>query len=133
MSDSSERANIAKQHLHRASKSLESSEFLHQQGLYEDAISRAYYAAYHAAYALLYYLGYTPKTHKGLQNMFFTHVVQAGLFDREMSKILGKLAEERNTADYGALPIIDQEESEEAISMAKEFVRQVQEYFEAKS
>ena len=46
---------------------------------YEDAVSRAYYAAFHAATATLLSLGIESKTHGGLRALFALHVVRPGL------------------------------------------------------
>ena len=52
--------------LKRAEKALQAAKNLYEDELYEDSVSRAYYAMYHAAKAALALEGSSPKTHSGL-------------------------------------------------------------------
>lgn len=117
--DRSDRVGIAKRHLHRSKQSLQAAQRLIEVDLYADSLSRSYYSAYHACYSGLYKLGYEPKTHKGVSNLVFLHLVEPKLVDRQVLKNFSHLLEERGTADYGALPIIDWEDAEEAIRLAE--------------
>jgi hypothetical protein len=71
--------------------------------LYRAAISRAYYAMFHAARAALWSRGVTPKTHRGLIQLFGLHIVKRGLAQKEYSDMLTHAHDERELADYHAL------------------------------
>jgi len=47
-------------------------------GLYDDAVSRAYYAVFHSARAALKIKGIETVSHKGLISQFALHLVKAG-------------------------------------------------------
>jgi hypothetical protein len=51
--------------LARAKKALLAAKTLLEKGLFEDCVSRAYYAVLHAAKAALFVTGIEPDTHKG--------------------------------------------------------------------
>ena len=113
---------IVKQHLSRAKKKLKAAEYLREQGFYDDAISRAYYSAYHAVYALLILLGSSPKTHKGLINLFWVKVVEQGMIDKEVGRALGKLFSLRESADYSTIDFFSEDDANDAITYAKNIV-----------
>lgn len=53
----------AEKELVRAHKALRAANLLLNEGLYEDCVSRAYYAVLHAAKAALVTVGEVPKSH----------------------------------------------------------------------
>ena len=122
-----DRKGIANQHILRAKKSLQSAKELLKNELYEDSISRAYFSAYHAAYAIRYFLGFSPRTHKGLQNLFFLHIIQTGILPQKSLKTLARLMDERTNADYGIIPILENEDVIRAIEDAEKFIAMVEE------
>ena len=66
----------------RALESLDASRICQGNGLYADAISRAYYAVMHAAKALLELRDITAESHEGVRNLFGYNVVISGLVER---------------------------------------------------
>ena len=52
--------------IRKAESKLNTAKILFEEGIYEDAISRAYYSMYYATKALLRMRGIFTKTHKGL-------------------------------------------------------------------
>ena len=71
----------AEVYLAKAENSLKAANLCYDQGLYDDAVSRAYYSILRAAIALLVKLGYTPDTKR------IHHWVQA-VFPRECVKLM---------------------------------------------
>ncbi len=130
LAERKQRELITKQHLNKPPKALESSSICINKSFTSRLISKACYATYHVAYAMLYQFGFSPGAQKGLQNLFFTQVIQTDLLEKEMNKILARLSEERSTADYGPLPVIDEENSAEAIKMASAFVERIRQLLE---
>ena len=124
-----DRYEIALKHLERAEQSLKAAKYLLDAHLFVDSVSRSYYAAYHAVYAVLYYLGLNPQTHKDLQNMIYLHLVQAKLVEPPLLKKISRLFSYRINADYGSIPIIDNEDAEESYDLAVEIVNTMQELF----
>lgn len=89
---------------------------------YDSACNRAYYAVFEASHAALAALGVLEaKTHRGLNNQFHHHVVNAGLIDRHTGGFLSKIEDNRLLADY-VEDVIPEHKAREAVDMAREFV-----------
>lgn len=66
--------------------------------------NRLYYAAFHAAQAVLYARGVNPSSHGDVRRQFGQHVVLEGHASREMGRLLGRLYDYRQEADYRTSP-----------------------------
>jgi uncharacterized protein (UPF0332 family) len=64
---------------------------LFTKGNWDDAVSRAYYAACHAAQAALLTEGQRGDTHKGVVILFGLLLVKSGKFDKKWGKFLANL------------------------------------------
>ena len=84
----------------RAQKALRAARLLLEQGLHEDAVSRAYYAVLHAAKAALITVGEQPKSHDGVRVLFGLRLVNSGLVEKEYARILTAEQEDREIGDY---------------------------------
>lgn len=58
-------------------------------------------------------------------SLFGEHFVKTGIFNPEMGKKLSKTFEKRLAGDYSFAPQIYEEEAEEVLDWAKEFVRDI--------
>ena len=103
---------------------------LFAKGDWDDAVSRAYYAAFHAAQAALLTEGQRGETHKGMVIMFGLLLVKTGKFDRKWGKFLANLKDDREGGDYDALSYIDAETARRAVQEAAEFVSKVEGYID---
>jgi uncharacterized protein (UPF0332 family) len=101
---------------------------LYAKGEWDDAISRAYYAAYHAAQAALLTEGQRADTHKDVVTLFGLLLVKTGKLDKRWGKLLSKLKDDRETGDYDALSYLDEETARRAVREADEFVAAVDRY-----
>ena len=81
--------------LTRAKKALLAAKTLIEKGLFEDCVSRAYYAVLHAAKAALSTLGVESDTHNGVRKMFGFHLIKPGKIEKEYAKILTAEKEDR--------------------------------------
>ena len=107
---SSAQSALIKGYLEKARAKLEVARELLYNKHFDDAASRAYYAAFHAAQALLLTEGQKPDTHNGLITLFGLLFVRSGKLDRKIGKILAKLKDDdRETGDYEAVSFIDEE------------------------
>lgn len=95
---------------------------------WDDAISRAYYAAYHAAQAALLTEGQRADTHKGVVTLFGLLLVKTGKLDKRWGKLLSNLKDDREAGDYDALSYLDEETARRAVREAEEFVAAVDQY-----
>ena len=118
-------------YLAKAEEKLVSVKNLIADGSYDDAVSRAYYAAFHAASALLLSEGLTADTHSGLVNLFGLHFVKSGKFDKKFGKYLSTLKENRENGDYEGFSAIDKETADSASVEAEAFVKEMKRYLSA--
>ena len=114
--------------IERGEKALKASGLLLEQGLYEDTVSRAYYAVLHLAKAALLSQGVRTSSHKGIITQFGLHIVKKGLVDQELAKILAKGKEDREIGDYDVLIDIKYEQAKQRVDEATQFVTRIKEF-----
>ena len=114
------------QHLKRAHERLRSAEVLFKEGLYSDAVSRAYYACFEAASGALLLKGVIAKTHAGLLQLFSLYFVKTKKIDQKYGRLLKKIEDLRGEADYEVFRRFTEAEAQEAIGLAKEFIKEVE-------
>lgn len=101
---------------------------LRDLGDWDDAVSRAYYAALHAAQAALLTEGQRADTHRGVVVLFGLLLVKPGKLDRRWGKFLANLKDDRETSDYDPVSYIDEATARRAVAEAEEFVEAVDRY-----
>lgn len=109
----------------RGEKALLAARTLLDAGLYEDAITRAYYAAFHFATAALIVVDVQPRSHRGLHALFAQHLIQPGLLPASCRKSLRRLEAFRDSADYDASFSFDREGTIEEIEVAEAFIETI--------
>ena len=120
--------STTKAHLEKAIKRLRVAERLLQEGEYEDAVSRAYYAMYHAAKAALSTLNVFPKTHEGTLKEFGLKLIKERKLPKELGIIFSDARSLRETADYAITSVIGVEDARWSVGAAERFLKQVAEY-----
>jgi len=114
---------LSKDEIARSSDEIGAAGVLHNNGFYFKSIVSAYYAIFHAAKALLLLKGIDPKTHEGVERMFGLYYIKTKEFDPAVGKAIGRLMKMRQEADYYPEIPFTQEDSSEAIKMAKAFLK----------
>jgi uncharacterized protein (UPF0332 family) len=122
--------SLARAHLEKAVEGLRAAEKLFQDGYYEDAVSRAYYAMYHAARAALSIVNVFPKTHEGVVAEFGRKFVLTGIFEKELGKNLAHAKAARETYEYTIATTVLKPEAEAILRNAQDFVKTVKKYLE---
>ena len=84
----------------RALDMLDDAEYNFNGNRYNTSINRSYYAVFYATKALLLKKGIESRKHAGNIKIFGKEYVANGNFDRETSKILSELQEDRSRVDY---------------------------------
>ena len=84
----------------KSEEALISAKSSFENGHYSTSINRSYYAVFYAARSLLLKKGKNPKTHSGTITMFGLEYTVNDTFDKRISKILSRLQEDRQNADY---------------------------------
>ena len=92
---------------------------------FEDAISRAYYAAFYAAQALLISDGLESRSHHALVALIGLHFVKTGRLDKKFGRYLSNLMEDRQQSDYNVFSGLEQQDAEQSLQEAKAFVAEV--------
>src|SRR3990167_5826641 len=105
--------------LARARKSLLAAKILLQKELFEDCVSRAYYAVLHAAKASLFSSEIEVNTHDGVRSMFSLHLVKNGKIEKEFAKILTAEHEDREIGDYEIEIPIEEERARQRVKKLK--------------
>lgn len=116
------REALAAYRYQRAQETLAEVPFLKQQGYYNTAVNRLYYACYYAAIALLIKQGLTPGTHAGVKQMLGLHFVATGRLSREIGRIFSLLFERRHSSDYDDFAYSTEEEIDELMPKAETFI-----------
>ncbi|MBI2894243.1 MAG: HEPN domain-containing protein [Deltaproteobacteria bacterium] len=115
------KANAASE-IARARVSLRAAGVLAREGLHDDAISDAYYAAFHAVRALLFSIGEEPRTHAGVVHLFNVRFVRTGRIDARHLSALSRAQHDRTAADYGTSVTFTAEDAAEQIACARDLV-----------
>jgi uncharacterized protein (UPF0332 family) len=109
---------------------LKSADILLKDKDYESSVSRAYYSMFYAAEAALLTKGLAFSSHKGVISGFGEHFVKTGIFPKEMSRELNRAFEKRQLGDYEYTAVISQEDAEEVLQKAKDFVDTIARWLE---
>jgi uncharacterized protein (UPF0332 family) len=86
--------------MRRSRRALEAAELLRDRGLYDDALSRLYYALFHAMCALLVTAGVEPKRHRALPHLLGTHLSSDDGLSAADLAVVARAATHRELADY---------------------------------
>ena len=121
MTPDNRHANVAEE-MARGHETFRAAEALFKLGLFNDAVSRAYYAAYHWAKALLLTKGMESKTHRGVVQLVGLHFVREGLLPPEAATLLSQLEDAREMGDYTPSAHFTETNAREMIGRAKDFL-----------
>jgi uncharacterized protein (UPF0332 family) len=107
---------------------LRAADHLHELRLYNDAVSRAYYAAFHYGRALLLTEGLEPKTHRGIVSVLEREFVGRGRIAADAVSLLARLQTFRNIADYDARQRLTETRARTEVDQARRFVEMSRAY-----
>ena len=122
--------DISQKELIRAKKALLAAKTLLENQLYEDCVSRAYYAVLHAAKAALVIEGVEPQSHHAVRRMFGLHLVKTGKIEKEFARILTAEQEDREIGDYDIHIEIEQDTALKRVRDAEKFVDRIDKYLQ---
>lgn len=114
--------------LARAADKLAVAQLLLDNSAWEDAASRAYYAAFHAVSALLFSRGKSYSSHAQLIGAFNRDFVKTQVFNRDFTAILTRLFEDRQSGDYDVFAAITEQEARRDVDAARRIVDSIQRY-----
>lgn len=94
-------------------------------GDYHTALNRSYYAAFYAIKSIEILDGYDSKKHSGVISFFRQNYVKNGVFDTEISNIIGRLEQYRELSDYNVAASFDKTDAEEQYNNARILVEAI--------
>ena len=127
-----ERQIVVNRELEKAQRTFEDMEFCANEGKWEAASNRLYYALFHAMSALLISDGYNVKSHRGILAMFGEHYVRTGIFERKDGSLLSDLVIMRDNADYNCFYEADEEKLSPLIAPTKSLIDKIKQYIQNK-
>lgn len=120
----------ANKELARATKSLQAARMLLENQLYEDCVSRSYYAVLHGAKAALVKIGIETKSHQAVRRMFGLHLIKTGQIEKHFAEILIAQQEDREIGDYDIYLNIEQDRARKRVTDAERFVKRIEKYLQ---
>ena len=115
----------------KAERSVRSARLLASDGSFDFAASRAYYAAFYAMEAALLVHDIRAATHAGIISAFSKQFLKTEILPKELSRTIGNLFRERQTADYEYLEIITASQAETDCQDAEIIITHVRQYLES--
>jgi uncharacterized protein (UPF0332 family) len=113
--------------LELAKVKLSHAQQIFEIGLYDDAISRAYYAMFYAAKAALLSKGVDLRKHSASIAKFRELFVVTGLVDSEYLHFLGQAQSARERSDYAPFAPMTREGAKEILQAAETFTAKMRE------
>lgn len=121
------RREAIQQDLRQCAKAMKAARALRDMGLYNDSLSRLYYALYHATTALLLTEGVEPRRHRAIAGLLSAHFLRTGVLTAEEVAVVGRTQTYRELADYErsweATPTI----ADEAFGSVEPLIARIQE------
>jgi uncharacterized protein (UPF0332 family) len=116
-----------------AESKLEHARLIFRLGLYDDAISAAYYAMYYAAKAALLTEGLDLRKHSSAVLKLRELFVLTGKLDAEYLRLLSRVQTARERSDYNPLNPASKEDAAEVLKMASSFIARIKEIIARKN
>lgn len=129
----SERKIIVNRELEKSDRTFADVLFCANEGKWEAAANRLYYALFHAMSALLISDGFPVKTHRGIMAMFGEHYVRTEIFSKQDGALLSELVIMRDNADYNCFYETNEEKLKPYIDPTKSLIDKIAAYISSKS
>ena len=127
MTEQNRAVNVAAE-VAKGRASLAAAERLLELDLFDDAVSRFYYAAFHFASAALLVLGIEATSPRALLTLFSQHLVHPGHLSSRTGRALGILSSTRNQADYDRHFLLDRDGALEEAARARALIAEIESY-----
>ena len=117
-----ERNDYAKYRMEKSRETLEVASLLIQNGKWNSAVNRLYYATYYAVSGLLVKSGIESKTHAGVKTQFLLYFVKTGKIGMNLGKLYADLFDWRQKGDYGDFFDFNEEDVVPLLMPTKELI-----------
>ncbi len=122
--------DLVKYRLEKAHSKLHSAQLLFQEELFEDSLSRSYYAMFTAAKAIPALKKLDSRKHSGIISLFNQHFVKSNIVDKSPGRILMNSKDFREESDYGDYVSISKEDAHAQFSNAEFFISNIEQAIE---
>jgi uncharacterized protein (UPF0332 family) len=122
-----DREELIRYRISKAKETLKEVYVHIDNGLWNTAVNRLYYACYYAVSALLADKMINTKSHKGVRQMFGLHYGKTGIIDKNLAKFFTDLYDLRQTGDYDDFIDFTKDDIIDLLKPANEFISQAEE------
>lgn len=119
--------------IRRAHETLKEVDAMVDNGFWNAAINRLYYACYYSVSAILLDHDIKAQTHAGVRKMLGLHFVQTGKISRELGKFYSDLFDKRQTSDYDDFITFDEDTVKELLPLGIELIQRIETLLSASS
>jgi uncharacterized protein (UPF0332 family) len=111
-----------------AQEAVDAAKILYDNEFYRRSLSSCYYDMFYAASALLVTKGLRYSSHTAVISYFAVHFVKTGLIPEYFGKVLRKMFNERDVADYRIFEPVLPETAATRIEDARDFINVAKNY-----
>lgn len=108
--------------IQKAKSSLDAARLLAGQGYYDFSISRSYYAMFYVAQAFLMDEGLSFSKHSAVIAAFGQHYAKSGRAPLKYHRYLIESEQRRNVGDYDLQSDLSEEDADEQLTRAEDFL-----------
>lgn len=118
--------------LEKAAKTWGQMEVQVNNGVWEMAANRLYYALFHAVSALLISDQHEVGTHRGAVNQFSLYYIKPGIFTKDDGRMYSNLQKLREDGDYNCYIDVEQADVEPYIEPTRQLIDKIRQYISDK-
>jgi uncharacterized protein (UPF0332 family) len=121
-----ERKDYVKYRIETAYKTYDAAKLLADNGYYNSAVNRLYYALFYIVSGLLALNEIKTKSHSATKNQFSLYFIKTGKLDKKYGKLLAQLFDLRQKGDYENIAEYTQEEVEPLFGQVEEMIKVIE-------
>jgi len=122
-----ERNEYIKHRIATAYKTVDAARLLAENGFWNSAVNRLYYALFYAVNALLVNHEIYAQSHSGMKSQFSLNFIKSGKLDKKFGQLLAQLYDWRQKGDYENLFDFDSESVESLFEPVMEMISRIEE------
>ena len=126
----SERKSLAEWRFEKAEQCLKTAKISIEIGDYCNAANRSYYCVFHCIRSIFALHSIDYKKHSAVIAHFREKYIKTGIFEKQLSDILGKLFIIRNESDYDDFFVINKNDIIFQVENAEYFMTQIKNYLD---
>jgi len=121
-----ERKEYVRYRIDSARKTFEAAKVLADNGFWNSAVNRLYYAVFYAVNALLVMNKIQTKSHSATKSQFSLNFVKTGKFDKKYGRLLAELYDWRQKGDYDNIFDYDNDSVQPLFKPVEEFINLIE-------